>query len=113
MSRVSTRVMPQGIQQGSQQVEGIQSPAGGGIDGAGRHTRRRRDSAHASSEIELRGMEFIERVDPEAEARSVRSQAAAAEHAESIVRGMNLNSPGARRAVPEEAPGRGQSGHGR
>jgi hypothetical protein len=63
------------------------------IDPAGRRTRRRRDSAHASSEIEVRGMEFIECVVPEAEARRVRSEAAAAKNAESIVRGKNLNSP--------------------
>jgi hypothetical protein len=37
-------------------------------------------------------MEFIERVDPEAEARRVRSEAAAAEHADSLVRGKNLDS---------------------
>jgi hypothetical protein len=88
MSRVDTRLMPQGIQQ----VEGIQASAGGGIDAAGRRTRRRRKSAHAPSAIVLRGLEFIERVDPEAEARRGRFEAAAAEHAESIVRGKNLNS---------------------
>jgi hypothetical protein len=40
----------------------------------------------------VRGIEFVENVDPEAEARRVRSEAAAAEHAESIVRGRNLDS---------------------
>jgi hypothetical protein len=40
----------------------------------------------------VRGIEFIENADPEAEARTVRSEAAAAEHAESIVRGKNLDS---------------------
>jgi hypothetical protein len=85
---ISTRLMPQCIQQ----VEGVQASAGGGIDAAGRRTRRRRDSAHASSEIVVRGMENIERVDPEAEAPTVRSEAAAAELAKSIVRGKNLDS---------------------
>jgi hypothetical protein len=37
-------------------------------------------------------MKRIARVDPEAEARRARSEAAAAEHAESIVRGKNLDS---------------------
>jgi hypothetical protein len=78
---VSTRLMPQGIQQ----VEGILATAGGGIDAAGLRMRRRRDSGHESPEIVVRGMQFIERVDPEAEERRVRSEAVAAEHADSIV----------------------------
>jgi hypothetical protein len=89
MSRVDTRLMPQGIQQ----VECVQASAGGGIDAASRRARRRRDSAHASSEIVVRGMEYIERVDPKAEERKVRSEAAAAEQAESIVRCKKLNYP--------------------
>jgi hypothetical protein len=42
--------------------------------------------------VVVSGIEFIERVDPEAEARRVRFEAAAAEHDESIVRGKNLDS---------------------
>jgi hypothetical protein len=85
---MSTRLVPQGIQQ----VEGLQASASGGIDTTSRRTRRRRDSALASSEIVVRGMDFIQRVEPEAEARRVRSEAVAAEHAKSIVRGNNLDS---------------------
>jgi hypothetical protein len=69
------RLLPEVIQK----VECIQDSAGGGVDAAGRRTRRRRDSAHAAAKVvddDL--MEFVERVDPEAEARRVRSEAATA-----------------------------------
>jgi hypothetical protein len=80
--------LPQSIQQ----LEGIQASTGDGIDATGRRTRRRRDSALASSEIVVGVLEFIKRVDPEAETRRVRSDAAASEHAERIVIGKNLDS---------------------
>jgi hypothetical protein len=57
---MSTRLLPEGIRQ----VEGVQDPAGGGIDAAGRRNRRRRESAHALSEVVVHRKEFIERVDP-------------------------------------------------